>query len=94
MACLITDISTINTSLILSSTAEVTLLTTLLSDPIIRPPCSTTYLSYNLTFPSSHLTYPPNLTLHNLYTLLPPTIQNLTTPSTSNLLTKYGKYKY
>ncbi|KAH6712339.1 hypothetical protein BKA61DRAFT_736763 [Leptodontidium sp. MPI-SDFR-AT-0119] len=94
MACLITDISSISISLILSSDAEVFLLTSLLSDPTTKS-CGSTYLAYNILPSSRTLTYPPHLTLHNLYTLLPSNIQNLTTPTeTSDLVKKYGKYKY
>ncbi|KAH7348534.1 hypothetical protein BKA65DRAFT_594344 [Rhexocercosporidium sp. MPI-PUGE-AT-0058] len=95
MACLITDVSSLSISIILSSDAEVILLNSLLSDATTKPQCGPTYLSYPIPRSSSNLTYPPNLTLHNLYTLLPPSIQNLTTAAeTSDLVRKYGKYKY
>ncbi|KAK0121837.1 hypothetical protein ONS95_010117 [Cadophora gregata] len=93
MACLITDISSIQISLILSSTSDIVALQTLLSSPT-PPTCTSSYLSYNTTS-SAQLTYPPNLTLYNLYDLLPPQIQTLTSPNdTSSLVRTYGKYKY
>ncbi|KAH7412857.1 hypothetical protein BKA64DRAFT_740611 [Cadophora sp. MPI-SDFR-AT-0126] len=93
MACLITDLSHINISIILSSPAEVQALQALLSSPT-APSCTPNYLSYDTTN-SAHLTYPPQLTLHNLYDILPPSIQNLThVNDTSSLVAAYGKYKY
>jgi hypothetical protein len=94
MACLITDIEDINIAVILSSTAEVTDLETLLSDPSRTQNCTESYLNYN-TKKSAHLRHPPILTLHNLYDIFPASIQNLTHANdTSNLVPTYGKYKY
>ncbi|CAL3971533.1 unnamed protein product [Diplocarpon coronariae] len=94
MACLVTDISAINVDVILSSEAEVSALQASMDDSAQNKSCTSNYLNYNTTR-SARLTYPPTLTLHNLYDIVPPSIQELTLPQdTSGLVSKYGKYKY
>ncbi|XMA20188.1 hypothetical protein WAI453_012979 [Rhynchosporium graminicola] len=94
MACLITDINTIDIALIVSSTNEVLTLNSLLAASNAEI-CGSTFLSYNVTPHSYQLVYPPKMTVYNLYGMLPPEIQKETDPrETGNLVGRYGKYKY
>ncbi len=93
MTCLVTDIETVDIAIILSSTNEVTELRTLLDDPSITKNCTPDYLNYS-TSHATHLRHPPKLTLHNLYDLLPPSVQNLPQPADPTALLRFKKYKY
>ena len=95
MACLVTDIDSIKIAIILSSTTEINELETLLKSSSAKT-CTSSFLNYN-TKHSAHRTY-PNVALHNLHSIVPPSIQNLTAPNetndTSSLVPIYKKYKY
>ena len=93
MACLVTDIETIDIAIILSSTNEVIELSKLLNDPSVAKNCTPNYLNYNTTH-ATHLRHPPKLTLHNLYDIAPPSIQNLTHLEDTTDLLRFKKYKY
>ncbi|PMD49664.1 uncharacterized protein K444DRAFT_711506 [Hyaloscypha bicolor E] len=81
MACLVSDIETIDVAIILSSTNEVNELRKLLDDS-------------SVTKNSTHLRNPPRITLHNLYDIAPPSIQNITNPEDTTDLLRFKKYKY
>jgi hypothetical protein len=93
MACLVSDIETIDVAIILSSTNEVNELRKLLDDSSVTKNCASDYLNYN-TSPATHLRHPPRITLHNLYDIAPPSIQNITNPEDTTDLLRFKKYKY
>ncbi|KAE9381351.1 hypothetical protein N431DRAFT_4215 [Stipitochalara longipes BDJ] len=93
MACLMTDIETVDVAIILSSASEVVELRTLLDDFSVTETCTPDYLNYN-TSHATHLRYPPILTLHNLYDIVAPSVQNLTNPEDTTDLLRFRKYKY
>ncbi|KAL2064314.1 hypothetical protein VTL71DRAFT_4808 [Oculimacula yallundae] len=94
MACLITDIHTIDIAIVVSSISEVQQLTGLLAAPQAEL-CTSSFLSYNVSRQAAITAYPPKIAIYNLYSFLPDTIKKQTTAKeTGNLVGKYGKYKY